>query len=104
MKSEKHGFTLLELMVTVSIIGLILAIAVPYYVRARSVSYSNVCTSNKSKLEGAITNYCLDHSTAQPSSVNMSDLVPSYIKKTPLCPSSGSYVLDNVVTCNFHDI
>ena len=52
--SRKSGFTLVELMVVVFIIGLTAALTLPNFVRANSVSQKNACISNLYQIQGAI--------------------------------------------------
>ena len=51
--SKKAGFTLVEIMIVVAIIGLLAAIAIPNFVKARTASQKNACIANLKQLEGA---------------------------------------------------
>jgi prepilin-type N-terminal cleavage/methylation domain-containing protein len=52
-KSNTSGFTLVEIMIVVAIIGLLAAIAIPNFIRARSNSQMNACINNMRQLDGA---------------------------------------------------
>ena len=52
--SRKAGFTLVEIMIVVAIIGLLAAMAIPNFVKARASSQLNACLNNKRQIDGAI--------------------------------------------------
>ena len=57
--------------------------------QARSRSMVNACINNLRQIDGATDQYRLDHNNKSPTSI--SDLVPTYISKTPICQSGGTY-------------
>lgn len=88
--SKKAGFTLVEIMIVVAIIGLLAAIAIPSFVNARTKSQTNSCINNLRQISGAKDQYALDNENKVPA---MGDLVSTYISKTPSCPAGGSYTV-----------
>ena len=87
--SERSGFTLVEIMIVVAIIGLLAAIAIPSFVNARTKSQQNACINNLRQANGAVQQYALDNNNAVAGGFNV--LVPTYIAKTPVCPAGGAY-------------
>lgn len=90
------GFTLVEIMIVVAIIGVILAIAIPGFMRAREVSRATSCQENLIKIEGAVDSYALEHDLADGKVLprGWDDIVAKtlYLKKTPKCRGGGTYV------------
>ena len=101
MKSVKRAFTLIEIMIVVLIIGILLAIAVPNFVRAREASRAKACTANLKQIDSAKEQWAMDNRVSSGGAAPvMTTLVGSagYIKSTPACPSSGTYTINAVGT------
>ena len=94
---KKAGFTLVEIMIVVAIIGLLAAIAIPNFVKARTTAQKNACINNLRQIDGAKEQWALE---AKKSAGTASDdtAVNEYIKgkATPKCPASGSYTYNAV--------
>ena len=101
---RKKGFTLVEIMIVVAIIGLLAAIAIPNFVRARTQAQTQACIANLKQIEGAKQVYALDTGAASTVTPSLAtDLVPNYIKRVPHCPAGGAYTIGNIDTapiCN----
>jgi prepilin-type N-terminal cleavage/methylation domain-containing protein len=87
--TRKGGFTLVEIMIVVAIIGLLAAIAIPNFVTARQRAQVNTCIANMKQIEGAIETYMLETRTADmPGSVGAL-VTANYIRSEPYCPAGA---------------
>jgi prepilin-type N-terminal cleavage/methylation domain-containing protein len=75
----KAGFTLVEIMIVVAIIGLLAAIAIPNFVRARESAQLNSVANNLRILEGAKEQYALENKLGTGDPVTLANLHP-YLK------------------------
>ena len=98
IKWNKKGFTLVEIMIVVAIIGLLAAIAIPNFVRARDTARTNACIANLKQIDGAKQIYALENGLADTVTPTWANLVPDYIKKQPACPGGGTYAINTVGT------
>jgi len=88
--NRKSGFTLVEIMIVVAIIGLLAAIAIPNFIRARTKSQQNACINNLRQIDGAIQQWALETKQASTAAVTGTDITPFMGRGTgalPSCPS-----------------
>lgn len=104
-KQMKQGFTLVEIMIVVAIIGLLAAIAIPSFIKSRDTTRKNTCISNMRLLDSAKEQYAIDQNQAPSATVAMTNLTV-YLKgeEEPFCPQgTNAYfttiTVSNTVTC-----
>jgi prepilin-type N-terminal cleavage/methylation domain-containing protein len=93
-----RGFTLVEIMVVVLIIGLLMAIAVQTFVPARERSRAKACIDNLKQIDTAKIQWAMDNKASDTQTPAMTDLSPTYIQSVPNCPSNGTYTINNIGT------
>jgi prepilin-type N-terminal cleavage/methylation domain-containing protein len=110
MLTNRRGFTLVEIMLVVLIIGMLGAIAAGSHLRARERSQQVLCIKNRQAIEAAEARYVLD---LNEHSLTMQSLVSAgYIKEYEPCPAGGDYawveydegspLYRSVVACSVH--
>ena len=100
---DQKGFTLVELMVVVVILGILVAIAVPLYNAQTEKAKTTTCQANQRIIESAIVQWSMDpdnENTAIPDldlDKLLDDLVAAgYLQSKPECPSNGEYKIDKI--------
>lgn len=87
--NPSKGFTLVEIMIVVAIIGILVIIALPGWMRARSQSQAKACLENQFKTEGATMRYALEFETDEVPDLDILIGVVEFIQSTPTCPTTG---------------
>jgi prepilin-type N-terminal cleavage/methylation domain-containing protein len=108
---RQAGFTLVEIMIVVAIIGLLAAIAIPNFIKSRATTQANACISNMQQIDGSITAWALEtHHTTGDSPPDVTALTTlGYLHtpggNAPTCPALGTYTIASIgtspsVTCS----
>ena len=102
LANRKRGFTLIEIMIVVLIIGILLAIAVPNFVRAREASRAKACVSNLKQIQSAKEQYAMDNRVAEGGAAADTNLYGAgkYIVVKPTCPATNADYTIGVVGAN----
>jgi prepilin-type N-terminal cleavage/methylation domain-containing protein len=105
MKKMKQGFTLVEIMIVVAIIGLLAAIAIPSFMKSRTTSQKNACLNNLRQIDSAKEQWAMEKEKSTGDAVTDSE-VEAYMKDgRPNCPSGGTYtfgVVGTAADCDKH--
>ena len=105
MKTSKAsllaGFTLVEIMIVVAIIGVLAAIGIPSFLHARTRSQATACINNLRQIETAVQQVAIEKGKHVGDDVNYPDDITPYIKlnsdsSIPPCPAGGDYSLKKV--------
>ena len=87
--SRKSGFTLVEIMIVVAIIGLLAAIAIPNFIKARTTAQMNACINNLRQIDGAEQQWALETKQAAAAVPAYTD-VSGYMRNSVICPAGGA--------------
>ena len=96
----------LAIPVVLSVVGLLAAIAIPSFVKARQTSQLNACVNNMRQLDAAKEQWALQASAVAGAQVGAADLSPYFVAEmSPRCPAGGDYTIHAIAQdpeCSAH--
>ena len=98
--ARRSGFTLLEIMIVVCIIGILVGMAFPAFVKSRNQARKQACLENLSQIESAKQQWGIEVGKKSGDVPAQSDLIGTdrYIKVMPACPGGGTYEFQPIGT------
>ncbi len=100
--NRESGFTLIEIMIVVLIIGTLLTIALPNFVRARQTARVKSCITNLKEINTAKEQWAMDFRKNNDDSPTLDNLTTEgadsgrYLKRWPSCPEGGNYTIEEI--------
>lgn len=99
---RNQGFTLIEIMIVVLIIGMLAAIAIPSFVRARDTARTNTCINNLRQIDQAKEMWAMEENKSGSDEPGWGDIW-EYIRGLSSgdqleCPADGTYTINDVST------
>ena len=98
MTKRQQGFTLVEIMIVVAIIGLLAAIAVPSFMRARQRSIASTILNELRQMDGAKDQYALENTKTGSCTPTFADLSPYLKAGSKLAAAGGNDTLGNTIS------
>lgn len=92
--SQRAGFTLVELMIVVAIIGMLATIAIPSFVKSRGQAYQVSCINNLRQIDGAVQTWATETKKDGDQPVSYLD-ISSYLQNAVVCPAGGTSFADS---------
>ncbi len=102
---KRRGFTLVEILIVMLIIGMLAMIAIPGWMKIRQTSRETACKENRRVIEDAKQHWALDKQKGTGDVPVSADLTPEFMTNEPKCPENGTYSYGPIGTepsCSVH--
>ena len=94
--TPRSGFTLLEIMITVTIIGFLAGLAIPAFMKSRRSSQATRCVANMGQIETAKEQWAMETFADSGSACVDTDIIGYFKRGFPICPANGSYTVNPI--------
>jgi len=94
MKNSNRGMTFIEILIVVTIIGLITAIAMPNLMKARSYAWKRTAYANLKRIDSAKHMWAAESNAANNAACIWSNIVSDYLRTKPISP--GTYIIGTI--------
>ena len=98
LKNQRDGFTLVEILIVVAIIGILVGLALPAFIKSRTQARKQICIENLSQIESAKQLWGVEVGKKTGDVPSEDELLGNgkYIKVRPQCPAAGVYTLNGI--------
>jgi len=93
--NSSQSYATAVLLPAVAMSGMMAAIAIPNFVKARATSQENACINNLRQIDAAKNEWALEKGKTSSATPTREDLLP-YLSKWPVCPAGGTYTIGPV--------
>ena len=99
------GFTLVEVMIVTAIMGILAAISIPNFIKAREDTRRNTCRNSMRQIFSVKQQWALEYNKTSSDTPTSAELTNYIHGGYPSCPLNGTYTIGNVtadVSCSIH--
>jgi len=105
-RKSRQGFTLVEIMIVISVVAILAALAIPNFIGYRKTAHAQACKRNMHEIKTALQVYMMNHGGKY--TTDLSKLVAAggtgLVKKELSCPAGGSYTISYDTSKQMFDI
>ena len=94
--TRRSGFTLLEIMMAVTIIGFLAGLTIPAFMKSRRTTQAARCVTNMGQIEAAKEQWSMENFADIGSPCDSTDITVYFKKGFPVCPGSGVYTVNPI--------